>query len=118
MAGGEPRFGTTATYMRRSNHNRLYHVNQKLPSYMTSITENIRSFSSFTQNMVKVQVSHAGHEVAVHHRRNGRFERVVDPLHFDGIVGSGAKAHSEMGPVPDPIGPPELLRPLLEYERL
>jgi transposase len=65
-----------------------------------------------------LRVSHAGHEVAVHHRRNGRFERVVDPLHFDGIVGSGAKAHSEMGPVPDPIGPPELLRPLLEYERL
>jgi transposase len=65
-----------------------------------------------------LRVSHGGREVAVHHRRNGRFERVVDPLHFAGIVGSGAKAHFEIVPVPDPIDPPELLRPLLEYERL
>jgi transposase len=65
-----------------------------------------------------LRVSHAGHEVAVHHRRNGRFERVVDPLHFDGIVGSGPKTLSEIVPVPTPIGPAELLRPLLEYEHL
>jgi transposase len=65
-----------------------------------------------------LRVSHAGHEVAVHHRRNGRFERAVDPLHFDGIVGSGPKTHSQIVPVPTAIGPAELLRPLLEYERL
>jgi hypothetical protein len=29
--------------------------------------------------------------VRVHHRRTGRFERVVDPVHFDGVVGFGSK---------------------------
>ncbi len=35
-----------------------------------------------------LRISHAGHEVTVHQRRTGRFERVVNPVHFDGVVGS------------------------------
>ena len=59
-----------------------------------------------------------GREVAVHQRRTGRFQRVVDPLHFDGVVGFGRRAPAQIAPVSDPVAPPELLRPLLEYERL
>ena len=65
-----------------------------------------------------LRISHAGREVAVHHRRTGRFERVVDPVHFDGVVGFGSKARLATVPPPEPIGADELLRPLLEYERL
>src|SRR5262249_14049759 len=62
-------------------------------------------------------ISHGGREVAVHQRRAGRFQRAVDPLHFDGVAGSGRRALAQIAPVPDTIAPPELLRPLLEYER-
>ena len=65
-----------------------------------------------------LRVSHAGREVAVHPRRSGRFERVVDPQHYAGVVGFAPKPHAEIRRVPDPIRPPELRRPLLEYERL
>jgi hypothetical protein len=65
-----------------------------------------------------LRISHAGREVAVHHRRTGRFERVVDPVHFDGVVGFGATARLATVPTPEPIGADELLRPLLEYERV
>ena len=50
--------------------------------------------------------------------RTGRFERVVDPVHFDGVVGFGAKARLATVPTPKPIGADELLRPLLEHERV
>ena len=63
-------------------------------------------------------ISHAEREVAVHHRRTGRFERVIDPVHFDNVVGFGSKARLATVPTPEPIGADELLRPLLEYERL
>jgi hypothetical protein len=43
-----------------------------------------------------LRVSHAGREVAVHRRRTGRFERVVDPLDYTGVVGSGPKARAEI----------------------
>jgi hypothetical protein len=65
-----------------------------------------------------LRASHAGREVAVHPRRTGRFERVIDPVHIAGVVGLGPKPHVEIIGVPDPIGPPELLRRLHEYERL
>lgn len=65
-----------------------------------------------------LRVSHAGREVAVHPRRSGRFERVVDPLHYAGVVGSGPKSRAEISRLPDATGSTELLRPLLEYERL
>jgi transposase len=65
-----------------------------------------------------LRVSHAGREVAAHPRRTGRFERVVDPVHFAGVVGFGPTPRAEIMPVPDTVGSPELLRPLLEYERV
>lgn len=63
-----------------------------------------------------LRVSHAGREVAVHPCRTGRFERVVDPAHFVGVVCFGPKPRAEIMRVSDAT--PELLRPLLEYERL
>jgi transposase len=65
----------------------------------------------------QLRVSHAGREVAVHQRCAGRFERRVDPLHFAGVVGFRSTALV----VPAPAiatADPELLRPLIEYERL
>ena len=69
-----------------------------------------------------LRVNHAGHEVAVHRRCTGRFERIVDPLHFEGVVGFRTKATgraTNAAAATEP-GPPEseLLRPLIEYERL
>jgi hypothetical protein len=65
-----------------------------------------------------LRVSHAGCEVAVHQRRIGRFERVVDPRHFDGVIGFRSKAVLDIAAAPEAVSAPELLRPLLEYERL
>jgi hypothetical protein len=65
----------------------------------------------------QLRINHAGREVAVHHCQTGRFAPVVDPVHFDGVVGSGAKARLATGPACEPVGAGELLRPLLEYER-
>jgi hypothetical protein len=65
----------------------------------------------------QLRVSHAGREVAVHQRCAGRFERRVDPLHFEGVVGFRSKAARQPTPAPE-IGDAELLRPLIEYERL
>jgi hypothetical protein len=64
----------------------------------------------------RLRISHGGREVAVHQRRTGRFQRVVDPLHFAGVVGAGPRAPAQMVPLSDTT--PELVRPLLEYERL
>jgi hypothetical protein len=61
-----------------------------------------------------LRVSHGGCEVAVHERRAGRFERVTDPAHFEGVVGFRSKA----APITAPLAEPALLRPLTEYEQL
>src|SRR5579859_52716 len=61
-----------------------------------------------------VRVSHGGCEVAVHERRTGRFERVTNPAHFEGVVGFRSKAMVAPARAPEPA----LLRPLLEYEQL
>ena len=45
-----------------------------------------------------LRISHAGQEVAVHRRRTGRFERVVDPVHFDGVVGFGERGAARNRP--------------------
>ena len=66
----------------------------------------------------QLRISHGGREVAVHLRRTGRFQRVVDPLHFAGVVGSGSKVPLPTVPASEAVGAGELLRPLLEYERL
>jgi transposase len=61
-----------------------------------------------------LRVSHGGCEIAIHERRVGRFERVTDPAHFEGVAGFRAKV--SLAPVPPPE--PALLRPLAEYEHL
>lgn len=66
----------------------------------------------------QLRISHAGREVAVHQRCAGRFERRVDPLHFDGVVGFRSAALVVPTPAAVAIADPELLRPLIEYERL
>ena len=64
----------------------------------------------------QLRISHAGREVAVHHCQTGRFARVVDPVHFDSVVGSVPEARlTDL--TCEPVGAGELLRPLLEYER-
>lgn len=63
----------------------------------------------------ELRVSHAGCEVAVHRRSAGRFERLINPRHFEGVVGFRSKVITT--PQPE-IADPELLRPLIEYERL
>jgi transposase len=65
-----------------------------------------------------LRVSHAGAEVAVHVRRAGRCQRIIDPAHFAGVVGFGAPAGGANGAVPEIASAPALLRPLAEYERL
>jgi hypothetical protein len=62
-----------------------------------------------------LRVSHAGQEVAVHRRCAGRFERLIDPRHFAGVVGLRSKAAVTPAPTPE-LSDPELLRPLVEYE--
>ena len=39
-------------------------------------------------------------EVAVHRRCTGRFERLIDPLHFEGVVGF----RSKVAVLPEPAG--------------
>jgi len=81
----------------------------------------------------RVSIRHDGREVAVHAETTGRRQRVTDPAHFAGVLG-GPIARRETGvltdalcPAPQPSGsdpgvaaaePPDLLRPLIEYERL
>jgi hypothetical protein len=65
----------------------------------------------------ELRVSHAGREVAVHQRCTGRFERCINQRHFEGVVGFRTKVTAPPGPAPE-IADPELLRPLMEYERL
>src|SRR4030095_14448815 len=65
----------------------------------------------------QLRVSHAGREVAVHQRCAGRFARRVDPCHFEGVVGCRSPVTPTAKPAPE-VSTPELLRPLIEYERL
>jgi hypothetical protein len=65
----------------------------------------------------QLRISHAGREVAVHHRQSGRFTRIVDPVHFAGVVGSRSKSPRPTASASEVVGADELLRPLLEYER-
>jgi hypothetical protein len=70
-----------------------------------------------------LRISHAGREVALHQRCVGRFKRIIDPLHFEGVVGFRSKATMRgtdalAAAATDHVAEAELLRPLLEYERL
>jgi transposase len=67
----------------------------------------------------RVRILHAGCEVAAHEERAGRRERILDPAHFEGIAGFRSAVVRD--PTPGaasmlPLGRPELLRPLAEYE--
>lgn len=63
----------------------------------------------------EVVVSHAGAEIARHGERRGRRERALRPEHLDGIVGVGRRPVANAAKA---LPPPELLRPLAEYETL
>jgi hypothetical protein len=60
-----------------------------------------------------IRISHAGREVAVHARRAGKRQRVIDPAHLTGVAGFGAT-----GVRAEAAEMPALLRPLAEYEAL
>jgi hypothetical protein len=62
-----------------------------------------------------LRVSHAGREVAVHPHRSSRFERVVDPLHYAGVVGSGPKPRAEITRFPDAAGPSDVGELMIAY---
>lgn len=64
----------------------------------------------------RLSIRHGGREIASHPESTGRRQRVIEPMHFAGVVG---------GPRPVPAAvpssitlPSELLRPLHEYEQL
>ncbi|MBA3583331.1 MAG: hypothetical protein H0W36_02160 [Gemmatimonadetes bacterium] len=66
-----------------------------------------------------VRITHAGVEVAHHHRSAGRRGRIVDCAHFDGVAGAAGRAiRAGVEPVENewPVPAPALLRPLAEYE--
>jgi transposase len=65
-----------------------------------------------------VRVFQGGIEVARHEQASGRRQRVIDPSHLAGIVGSPVGAHHPvpLGSMAPALPEPELLRPLTEYE--
>src|SRR5512144_1163988 len=63
-----------------------------------------------------VCIFHAGTEVARHHERRGRRERVLDPAHLVGVIANGRDAPVTSVAAPAEAG--ELLRPLAEYEQI
>ncbi len=115
---GRPSFATTREVVRKVQADCAIEVDGNAYSVpWRLIGETVRVTLAGEQ----LRVSHAGQEVAVHQRCAGRFERRVDPLHFEGVLGFRSKATLSPGPVIGPapdIADPELLRPLLEYERL
>jgi len=67
----------------------------------------------------QLRVLHAGREIAVHAERSGHRQRVLDPSHFEGIVGARrpALARAAIAVEGMPVAPSAaLLRPLAEYE--
>ncbi len=62
----------------------------------------------------RVRIHHAAAEVAVHAETTGRRQRIFDPAHFHGVAGV---ARPVSAGEPAAAVPPELLRPLAEYER-
>lgn len=71
-----------------------------------------------TVSDARVRVFHAGKVVAEHAEASGRHRRLVDPAHFVGVTGVGGPAR-RCAPVETlHAPPPELLRPLVEYEQL
>ncbi len=63
----------------------------------------------------RVLIRHAGKIVADHAESGGRRQRIIEAIHFDGVAGHGGMVRKEPSPAEPP---PDLLRPLAEYERL
>jgi hypothetical protein len=68
----------------------------------------------------RVRVRHGTREVAVHALALGRRQRVLDPAHLAGVTGApGRPVRAPITPPEHPAPPPpQLLRPLAEYEAL
>ncbi len=69
----------------------------------------------------ELRVVHAGREVAIHARHDGRRQRVVDGAHFEGVAGFQARIIRSSASGTRADGTTEasaLLRPLAEYEAL
>ncbi|MHC2338133.1 MULTISPECIES: Mu transposase domain-containing protein [unclassified Bradyrhizobium] len=67
----------------------------------------------------EVRIRHGMREVAVHKQSEGRWLRIVDSAHLDGVAGrNGAVCRSAIATptVPGSSPLPSLLRPLAEYE--
>lgn len=64
-----------------------------------------------------LQVRHAGREVAVHALSKGRRQRIVDPLHFEGVAGFRTPSLNWPVKIEEQAAIPPLLRPLSEYEQ-
>jgi len=62
----------------------------------------------------RIVIRHAGQVVAEHAESAGRKQRIVDRRHFLGIAGQAERHPGATATEP----PPDLLRPLCEYERL
>lgn len=60
----------------------------------------------------RLVIRHAGQVVADHPVSGGRRQRIVDPAHLAGVAGVAGPVRQEVEPPP----PPNLLRPLAEYE--
>jgi hypothetical protein len=67
-----------------------------------------------TQSLLRVR--HAGREVALHNLRKGRRQRIVNPVHFDGVAGFRAVSRHEPVMIGESAPAPLLLRPLSDYE--
>jgi hypothetical protein len=63
----------------------------------------------------QVRVLHAGQEVAVHTRLAGQRRNSIHREHLLGIVGTEPRPRPQVAHI-TPAAPPELLRPLHEYE--
>ena len=62
-----------------------------------------------------VRVFHGGREAAAHRACDGRRQRIIEPLHFEGLAGAGRLSLPDDGARRRPPNP-TLLRPLAEYE--
>jgi transposase len=71
-----------------------------------------------TLSGARVRIFHGGQLVAEHAEASGQHRRLTDPTHFVGVNGVGGSVRRPVAPETATMPPPELLRPLLEYEQL
>jgi transposase len=65
----------------------------------------------------RILIRHGGKIVADHGESGGRRQRIVEAEHFAGVAGHSGLVRKEI-PSVVPTTPPDLLRPLADYERL